>query len=438
MAAIYFCVCGGPYGLEEVVKSGPGMAIFLILLMPLVWAIPAALMTAELTSAIPAEGGYYVWVRRAMGPFWGFLCGWWTWVYTWVDVAIYPVMFATYVQTLLRLFGYGAAFDDRPWLRWGVGMAIIVPLTWLNIRGVKVVGKTAVGFFALLLIPFVILVALGLPAFLSHPETAITPRYVGKSAYEAFTAGLFLVMWNYLGWDSMSTIAGEVEDPKKAFPRALALGVPLVTLTYLIPVLVGLAFLRDPAAWTEGAWTEVARRIGGSPLAIAVAFGGIISAAGLFSSTLLAGSRVPFVIAEDNVLPRALTRVHSRYGTPWVAILVSAVFYSVFSFGKLSDLAEVDVVIYSAGLFLETIALLVLRYREPELPRPYRIPGGWPGVIVLALAPKVILVAAIVAQVQGEDGRKTLLVTAVALLSGPVVWYSRKLTHMKIARASEP
>src|SRR6185436_1385404 len=86
-------VSGGPFGLESLMQSGPGMAILLILITPFIWAAPAALMTAELASAIPTEGGYYVWVKRCMGPFWSFVCGWWTWVYSWVDVAIYPVLF---------------------------------------------------------------------------------------------------------------------------------------------------------------------------------------------------------------------------------------------------------------------------------------------------------------------------------------------------------
>jgi amino acid transporter len=426
--------------LEEAVQNGPGTAILLILLLPFVWALPAALMTAELSSAIPAEGGYYVWVRRAMGPFWGFLCGWWTWVYTWVDVAIYPVMFATYVQTLLKLFGFGAAMDGNPLLKWGIGMAMILPLTLLNIRGIKVVGQTAIAFSVAMLAPFVVLIALGLPKLLADPSAAVTPRFVGESPGQAFTAGLLLVMWNYLGWDSMSTVAGEVDNPKRSFPRALLIGVPLVTLTYLLPVLVGIPVLRDPAAWEEGAWTEVARLIGGSPLAIAVALGGVISAAGLFSSTLLAGSRVPFVIAEDRVLPSGLTRLHPNYGTPWVAILVSSVFYSIFSFGNLQQLAEVDVIVYSAGLILESIALLILRYREPELPRPYRIPGGWTGAVLVAIVPKVILVLAMWDALRpgAENRGTTILFTSLALLSGPAMWVGRGLWRTPHCRAEQP
>lgn len=402
------------------------MALLLIAITPLLWALPAALMTAELASAIPAEGGYYVWVRRALGPFWGFLCGWWTWVFSWVDVAIYPVLFAGYVKALFHLYGRELPFDQHPFLRWAVGMIIVIPLTYLNIRGIRMVGKVAVWFFVALLAPFVVMIACGLPGVAAHSALATTPHYVGKSAYEAFTSGLFVVMWNYLGWDSMSTVAAEVEDPGKSFPKALAICVPLVTLTYLLPVLVGNIVLRDPEAWKDGAWTIIAQHLGGFYLGLAVTAAGLIATSGLFSSTLLAGSRIPFALAEDDVLPPALTRLHPRFETPAIAILVSAVFYSFFSLQTFGDLAEVDVAVYSAGLILEFVALVVLRYREPDLTRPYRIPGGWFGVGLVVLLPAIILGLAITDQFHSESAGLTMKFTLIALASGPLMWMLRR------------
>ena len=88
-------------------------------------------MTAELASAIPAEGGYYVWVKRCMGPFWSFTCGWLTWVYSWVDAAIYPVLFTSYVSSMIQFFGRTSLLDDHhPWLKWAIGMCIVIPFTW--------------------------------------------------------------------------------------------------------------------------------------------------------------------------------------------------------------------------------------------------------------------------------------------------------------------
>src|SRR5712692_8103221 len=101
--AMFCAVSGGPYGLEKLIQSsGPGMALLLLVITPLIWSVPAALMAAELSSALPEEGGYYVWVKKALGPFWAFQAGWWSWTNSFVDVAIYPVLFVGYLSPLLH------------------------------------------------------------------------------------------------------------------------------------------------------------------------------------------------------------------------------------------------------------------------------------------------------------------------------------------------
>jgi amino acid transporter len=439
--AFFFDVSGGPYGLEGLMQSGPGMAILLILVTPVIWSAPAALLTAELASALPEEGGYYSWVKRCMGPFWSFTCGWWTWVYSWVDAAIYPTLFAGYVATLFELFGRETHIDDtHVWLKWAIGMIVIVPFTWLNVRGVKIVGRTAVLFSILVIAPFVVMFAIGIPAFLAHPGAAIHPfTPPDETAGQAFSAGLFVVMWNYLGWDSLSTIAGEVQDPKRTFPRALAITMPIVIAIYLLPSLVGLVAYPDYKSWDDGTWTTVAQHIGGPWLAIVVDAIGLISAAGLFMATLLGASRIPFVLAEDGFLPKGISKLHPRYGTPWIAILISAVFYTVLSFKKFESLAELDVVVYSSAILIEFVALLLLRWKEPNLERPFKIPGGWPVVILVALLPAAMVVFAVYSEFATADSiqeaMKTFWMSAVALASGPTVYLIAKLFKPKSAEA---
>ncbi len=422
VATIYFCVSGGPFGLEQVMQSGAGMGLLLILLAPIIWGVPAALMTAELASAMPGEGGYYIWVKRAMGPFAGFLCGWWTWVYSWVDVALYPTIFAKYLSTIIVQFGGHSAIDTNPWVKWAVGLVIIVPLTWLNIRGTRLVGDAATGFIVLLLVPFAVLVIFGFSHAIGHPPTGFLPG--GQSPSQAFGAGLFIVMWNYLGWDSMSAVAAEVEQPQKNFPRALAIGVPLVTLSYILPAYVGITYIRDLGKWDEGAWTLVGHAVAGPWLAICIAVAGLVGACGLFSATLLASSRIPMVLAQDGYLPKRLTAIHPRYGTPMMAILLSAAVYTALSFQGFKALAALDVVVYSAGLLLELAALLVLRVKAPEMSRPYRIPGGWPVIASVGLLPFLLVLFGIFSQYHDPEdgGPKFLLLSALGLLSGPIVY----------------
>lgn len=422
LAAIYFCVSGGAFGLEPVVALGPGMAILLIVVTPIIWSAPAALMTAELSSAIPEEGGYVLWVKRAMGQPWSFLCGWWSWVSSWVDVAIYPTLFVAYLGRFLEQVGYAPAFDQNPGMKWAVGLILIVPLTLMNLRGTKLVGESSVSFFLALLVPFLFLVILGAAKLLSDPSAAVHP-FVAKQDGTAgvFGVGLFAVMWNYLGWDTISTVSGEVKDPKRTFPRALAIGVPVVAISYLLPVLVGVVVLRDSKQWDEGAWVQVAGLIGGKWLGIFMAAAGVVSSAGQFCVNLLAGSRVPFVLAEDHPKLKWLTTLHPKYGAPWSAILVSAAIYTAFSYESFKDLAVVDVVMYTFALLLELLALAVLRVKEPQMPRPFRIAGGWPVLAFVVLAPTVLIAFACYSRIH-EKGMVAAWTSLGALATGPIVW----------------
>jgi len=322
---IFFCVSGGPYGLETVVQSGRGMALILIVGVAIIWALPIALLSAELGSAIPEEGGYYEWVKRGIGPRAGFACGWLTYLYSCVDVAIYPVLFVKYLEAI--------GFDcTDPTMSFALRLAMVAPLAWLNIRGVVTTGNAALLFAVALLVPFLVLIATGLIPSFHHLHQIISPLApTGIPATAAFAAGLFVIMWNYLGWDSISTISREVKDAPRIFPKALMIGMPLVVLFYFLPVFVGLNAVPDISKWTDGSWPIIAAAIGGPLLRIAVGVGGLLSAAGLFVAGLLAASRIPFVLAADGYLPQAFTKLHKKYATPARAILISAIIYLLLS-----------------------------------------------------------------------------------------------------------
>src|SRR5581483_10582830 len=422
---IFFCVSGGSYGLEPIVQSGRGMALLLILIVPIVWALPVALLSAELGSAIPAEGGYYEWVKRGVGPRAGFWCAWLTYLYSCVDVAIYPRLFVGYLGGL----GFAPELSD-PVVSAVVRIAMVVPLAWLNVRGAATTGNAALMFALALLAPFLAMIAISIVPAFQHfgPLTApLTPS--GVSATSAFTLGLFVIMWNYLGWDSISTIAREIKDPQRAFPKALMIGLPLVVLFYLLPVFAGLQFVPDISKWTDGSWPAIASAIGGSSLGLLVALGGLLSAAGLFVAGLLAASRIPFVLAEDGYMPPAFTKLHPRYATPARAILVSAVIYVVLSSFSFEQLAEVDVLLYSSALVLEFWALLRLRRTMPDLERPFRIRGGFATVVLLSVLP-TILIGAAAFEMVSSSWRETLALFLFAAITGMLLLlWKKKGTH---------
>lgn len=420
---MFFTVSGGAYGLEDLIgSSGPGMGLLLILLTPLIWSLPTALMVAELSTAMPVQGGYYAWVKRALGPFWGFQEGWLSWVTSFVDMAIYPVLFADYLSTLLvQQFDFHL-IEQNQWVHWGVTLIVIWLFTWLNIRGAKSIGDSSNLFGLFILAPFAMMSVVGLIKLVLNPTPVWRPFIPpDSSVLGAFGLGLFVVMWNYLGWDGVSTVAEEIENPRRNYPRALALTIPLVTLAYLLPVLAGLGATPDWAGWTAGYFPEVAAAIGGNWLGVWLAIGALVSAVGLFSALMLSISRLPFVMAEDGYLPKVITRQHPVHGTPHVAIIVCAVIYSFFTLSAFASLVVVDVMVYSAALLLEFAALIALRLKEPGMKRPFRVPGGWPGIIVVTLLPTLVLALAVVSTIQ-EEGISALYLSLAAIATGPLLY----------------
>jgi amino acid transporter len=413
---IFFSVSGGPYGLEDTIgESGPGMGLLLIILTPVFWALPAALVVAELATAMPVQGGYYHWVKAGLGPFWGFQEGWWSWVTSWVDLAIYPVLFVDYSAYFFP------ALAENELLRWIVALAVIWPFALLNMRGSSLVGDSSKLFLVIVLAPFVLVTIIGLPNMENNPFVPLT--FEGVGLLPAFGAGLFVVMWNYMGWDGLSTVAGEIENPRRDYPRALAITIPAITLIYLLPTLVSLAVVgTESVEWTAGAYNVVAEQVAGRWLGTFLTIGALISAIGLYSAWLLQYSRIPSAMAEDGYLPGWLSRLHPRWGTPVGAIAVCAVICSIAALGPFQSLVVVDVTIYAFALLLQFAALIALRIKHPTMRRPYRIPGGWPGVGLVVLGPVLVLVIAIYYQVLDVGLVQGIGWAAIGMATGPAAY----------------
>ena len=414
---MFFTVSGGPFGLEGLVGSvGPGVALLLLVATPLLYSVPETLLVGELASMLPAEGGYYQWVKRAFGRFWGFWNGWLSWTYSLLDMAIYPVLLIQYLGFFLPGLG---------WLeRWIVALAMIWGATWLNLRGTRVVGAASGWFVAAVLAPFAVLSVAALVRWLGASATPfpVTPFHAaGTSFLGALGIGVSQSIWNYSGWDNASTIGGEIEEASATYPRALARALPLVTLVYFLTIIPVLA-LTDWTAWTDGAWPGLARTVVGGWLGVWVALAGMLSAFALFNALLLVYSRIPLVLAQDGLLPKALARTDAR-GTPANAVLVSAVVYSLFSLLPFGGLLAGDVLLYTAALGLEFAALIQLRRAEPTLRGAFRVPLAVPWLVALAALPLLVLVAGVVLEVRSRAiGLPGVLVAVLLALAGPPVY----------------
>jgi amino acid transporter len=380
---MYFNVSGGPFSTEALVaQTGPGLALLMLLLVPLLWSLPETLIVAELASMLPVEGGYYRWVERAFGPFWAFQNGWWTWLYSLVDMAIYPVLFNQYLAYFIPGLGIG--------FRWVVSLAVIWGATAINLRGAFPVGRVSIVAGAIVLGGFAALTVAALP------HASAVPWHPFMSSERDGVAGLgvalSIALWNYIGWDNASTVQGEVVDASRTYPRALARALPLVTLGYLVPLLAALA-ATDWRNWREGGWPDIALASAGPfgpALAAWLALAGIVSALALFNALLLVYSRIPLVMAEDGHLPAWVARTDAR-GTPRASVILAATLYSLFALVSFGHLVVADVLLYAMALMLELGALVWLRGREPELRGAFRLPVARGGVAILAALPAALL-----------------------------------------------
>lgn len=427
IGATYFMVAGGPYGLEDIIGSaGYGMALLLLLVIPVVWSLPTALMVGELASALPEEGGYYRWVRRALGPFWGFQEAWLSLAASIFDMAIYPVTFVLYLSRIEPSWTTGSR--GTLW-----ALAVVVVCAAWNLRGARRVGEGSVGMFALLLAPFVVLIGLGFWKALfgsGCPRCGLTGTFVHHSfdllrapvAAPSLSAAISVALWNYMGWDNASTIAQEVEDPQRNYPRAMVASAALVALTYVVP-LGAVALAGIPAdRFSTGAWADAAGVLGGPVLALAVVLGGTLNGVGMFNALMLSYARVPYALAEDGLLPPFLARVN-RSGVPWASILVCAIAWALALRLSFERLISIDLVLYGASLLLEFVALAILRIREPRLQRPFRIPGGIGAVVLAGVGPAgLILFALYEARNERVGPLPALVFAAIVALAGPLAW----------------
>jgi amino acid transporter len=423
----YCMVAGGPYGLEDLVHmSGYRNAVLILLITPLLWSFPVTLMVSELSAALPEEGGYYVWVRRAMGPFWGFQEAWLSFAASIFDMAIYPTLFVTY---LVRLW---PAADGVSTL---IGIGLIALCVGMNLAGIRLVGAGSLAMTLALLVPF------GIVVLVAHFSPAHAPPSSAMPVKLNLLGGILVAMWNYMGWDNVSTIAGEVHRPQRTYPLAMLISVLLVAATYIIPVAAVSRSGIAPGSWETGSWVDVGRTVGsyhgprlGEALAIAITAGGMISAFSMFNALILSYSRVPIALAADGLLPRFMGIRSRRTGVPWVAVLVCAVGWGMCLKLGFEKLLLLDTLLYGLSLILEFAALVALRLREPGLPRPYEVPGGLAGCILISLGPIPLMAVACYQALQDDNAGKALVFSAVAVVLGVVLYFVALILSPRLRR----
>jgi len=384
------------------------MTLLYLLILPFFWCVPVSLVSAELTAAMPVEGGFYRWVRAGFGDFWGFLAGWWNWCASFLLGGAYAVLFTDYL---------GFYFPQLTgWKHYAVSVTMIALIAYINVRGIELVGKFATALELSILLPVLVLCAIGLTKWRHNPFVPLIPPH--QPMFHVFGVGLALGLWLYSGYEQLSTVAEEVDNPQRSYPLALALVVPMSIATYFLPTLISLAALGNWQDWHTRYFSDAAQLIGGPWLGAWMTLAAMVTNVALLNSTVLASTRMPFAMAEDGYLPRTLTRIHPRFGTPWAAIIVSAIIYALLAVQTLVQIITVYNWLRVATTVLTVLAAWQLRRKRPEMHRPFVIPGGRAGLLYSIVAVVVMSAVALL----GSD-RYGWMWGPVAIAFGPLAYW---------------
>jgi amino acid transporter len=434
---IYILVSGGSFGIEDMVSSsGPGLTLLLLILLPIFWSMPMALIASELGSALPGEGGFYVWARRALGDFWGFQTAWWWSLSIFVDSSVYIVLGVGYLQNWLGF--------SQLWF-YAICWAIIAVFVTMNIIGVKLIALSSTLFSILILAPFFALIVVGLAKWNFNPLTPVTvPDAPVFGTGGVFALGLAIGVWMYSGYESMSTLSGEIRNPQKIIPRALMLAVPFIIIMYVLPTVASLAGYGHWGSFATQAgdgyvsFVEIGKSLGGSALGVALLASALLGNLALYLDYLASGARPLFAISADGLFPKSISIVSKRFGTPIAAILLMGVLNAVLIVGPFRNLVVIDVILFISAYVLIFISAVRLRIKEPDLKRPFRVPFGTAGMVAMVIPPILIVIFTIYVNaidrsttIFGFTGFRFLGIDVgwygiagfAALLSGPVLYY---------------
>jgi amino acid transporter len=407
--AVLFAYCaGGPFAMESMIStSGPGLGLTFLLVVPLLFAVPISLATAEMATLMPVEGGFYRWTRAALGDFWGFQCGWWGWTGTFLMSASYGVGMADYVE---NWFPVHSRLEH-----WAVAFALLLVVAYLNVRGIHVVGKLTLILLLIMFVPVTAFVVAGFRHAQFNPFHPFLPT--GTPWQGAFGLGLAIALWSYAGYEQLSTVIEEVENPARNFPIGLAIVVPLAIIVYVATLAAGLAALGNWQEWDTGYLVTAGRLIGGNVLGTSIFVAAVICNFVLLESTMLTVTRIPLAMAEDGYLHPALAKVSGRFGTPVRSIVLTTACCAVLALFTVPQLIGVYAWTRMATSIETMLSFWQLRRKYPDAARSFRVPGGTAGALGIVIAPILLFAAAMIYSDAGTRNWGLL-----NLASGPVVY----------------
>lgn len=405
---MYCLVAAGAFGIEEMIPdAGPGMTIVVLCVLPFIWAAPQALCSAELGSAITDAGGFYKWIQRGLGEFWGFQGCWCRTLSCYVDNTTYVVLAGSYTSMLIPMSSTTKFFFMA---------ALIAIFTIINLLGIEEVGKVSTIFSTVI---FVVFVAVTIIGFCHWDHNPLQPFYNSGDYTLVGSLGACLAtgMWMYSGYTSMSTLATECKD-KTVIPRGLIIVMPIIALSYILPTIAGLGSVGNWSEWgTDGiSFGHVLALAGtwGLPVFTVAA---VCSQLSIFNTQIISVSRGFFGMAVDNLAPKSLMKLSKKRKVPYVGVLSLSIVALCLCNLDFSVLITIDVTLLMVDYVLVFISTARLRKTEPNMPRPFRIPGG--DTFVKLLVAPGIAISVVALFLNGAD---YFLGGMIGLMSAPVLY----------------
>ena len=341
-----------------------------------VMAIIIALSFAECSSLIPRAGGPYVYAKDAFGDFIGFLSGWSLLLASWSAIAVFPLAFVAYLQYFFPNMSFITQITIK--------ILFIILLTGINYIGVREAGRVNDILTSLKLAPILILTIAGIAYLIINPSILVsnfTP--FAPLGFSGLGSALVLVFWAYVGFELVTVPSDEIIDSKKTIPKAIAIGMGIVALFYIITnfMIVGIV------PWQQLSISTAPLALAGYALlagvgALFITIGALLSISGSDEAGILSSSRIPYAMAGDGLLPRMFAKKHPRYDTPYVALITQGVITGVASiFGTINNLIILSVFTLLFCYIVTCISVFPLRKKyEKSIKIPSIIPVA--GVLI--------------------------------------------------------
>ncbi|EGC36393.1 hypothetical protein DICPUDRAFT_6826, partial [Dictyostelium purpureum] len=379
----YLLTSSGPYGIELVSSCGSYVYVLLtFLLLPIVWSIPTSLITAELSLMVNDVGGCSLWAEKAFGEDFSFFVGILSWFSATVDLSLYAPIFVHYlsnifIDTKYENYTWCGKLSECYWCTFLISIVLIIIVVAINIWGTEKVGYFGAIFSIVLLIPFVIFVCIGIGKVQLGEILSINGgiKNIGGVKWNIL---IITVLWSISGYDQLGQLAGEIKSAKRNYPIGVFAIIIISTIFYILPLIVGMQFERDPDKWYTGEFSNLAVLVGGKWLEILMSIGGMASAIGGFLCSLKATSNNFYSISERGLIPKFFSKLLPKRRTPYIAILFNAAIVSLFISLPFESILNLDMAIYSIVIAIECVVYIKLYLYNPNYHRPYKaIPNKW-------------------------------------------------------------